>query len=114
MALGTTTIGACPKPDNARLPDWFADPEGSEAVHPKRGRAVAMAALGDDAETIIARGTREAISEQVRAGIDVPTDAEIARENCNRYHCRLSTVVPDKSGPARHEWKWKRPRPPSG
>ena len=54
-----------------------------------RGWADAMEALGDDAETDhFARGVREAIDDQVRAGIDIPTDGEIARENYIHYHCR--------------------------
>ena len=88
MSLATTTIGAYPKPDYVQLPDWFTDPEGPDAVHPTHGWAEAMAALGDDAETIIARGTGEAIADQIRAGIDIPTDGEIARENYIHYHCR--------------------------
>ena len=88
MPLLTTTIGAYPKPDYVQLPDWFTHPEGPDAADPTRGWADAMEALGDDAETVIARGVREAIDDQVRAGIDIPTDGEIARENYIHYHCR--------------------------
>lgn len=88
MPLLTTTIGAYPKPDYVRLPDWFTHPEGPDAADPTRGWADAMEALGDDAETVIARGVREVIDDQVRAGIDIPTDGEIARENYIHYHCR--------------------------
>ena len=88
MSLLTTTIGAYPKPEYVRLPDWFTHPEGPDAADPTRGWTRAMEALGDDAEAIIARGTGEAIGDQVDAGIDVPTDGEIARENYIHYHCR--------------------------
>ena len=88
MPLLTTTIGAYPKPDYVQLPDWFTHLEGPDAADPTRGWADAMEALGDDAETIIARGVGEAIDDQVRAGIDIPTDGEIARENYIHYHCR--------------------------
>ena len=88
MPLVTTTIGAWPKPEFVRLPDWFTHPEGPDAVDPTSGWARAMAALGDDAEAIIARGVAEAIDDQVGAGIDIPTDGEIARENYIHYHCR--------------------------
>ena len=88
MSLVTTTIGAWPKPEYVRLPDWFTHPEGPDAADPTHGWAGAMAALGDDAEAVIARGVGEAIDDQVGAGIDIPTDGEIARENYIHYHCR--------------------------
>ena len=88
MPLVTTTIGAWPKPEFVQLPDWFTHPEGPDAADPTRGWAGAMAALGDDAEAIIARGVGEAIDDQIGAGIAIPTDGEIARENYIHYHCR--------------------------
>ena len=88
MPLVTTTIGAWPKPDYVRLPDWFAHPEGTDATDPARGWAEAMAALGGDAEEVLARGVSEAIGDQVGAGVDIPTDGEIARENYIHCHCR--------------------------
>ena len=88
MSLVTTTIGAWPKPEYVRLPDWFTHPEGPDAADPTRGWTGAMAAMGDDAEATIARGVGEAIDDQVGAGIDIPTDGEIARENYIHYHCR--------------------------
>ena len=88
MRLLTTAIGAWPKPEYVRLPDWFTHPDGPDARDPTRGWADAMEALGDDAETLIARGVSEAVDDQVDAGIDIPTDGEIARENYIHYHCR--------------------------
>ena len=88
MALLTTTIGAYPKPEFVRLPDWFSHPEGTDSTHPTRGWAEAMAKLGGEVEAILARGVSEAIGDQVEAGIDIPTDGEIARENYIHYHCR--------------------------
>ena len=88
MALLTTTIGAYPKPACVRLPDWFSHPEGTDSTNPTRGWAEAMAELGDEVEAILARGVSETIGDQVEAGIDIPTDGEIARENYIHYHCR--------------------------
>jgi len=88
MGLKTTCIGAYPKPDYVRLPDWFNIPAGPDTADPTRQWAAAMAALGDDAEEIIARGVEEAVRDQVEAGIDIPTDGEIPRENYIHYHCR--------------------------
>ena len=46
MPLLTTTIGAYPKPEYVRLPDWFRHPQGPDATNPTQGWAEAMAALG--------------------------------------------------------------------
>ena len=88
MSLLTTTIGAWPKPAYVRLPDWFTHPQGPEAADPTSGWVSAMAALGEEAEAIIARGVGEAIDDQIGAGIDIPTDGEVVRENYIHYHCR--------------------------
>lgn len=88
MALLTTTIGAYPKPPYVALPDWFNDPAGPDTETPTQGWALALAKLGDRAQAIITRATREAVTDQVNAGIDIPTDGEIARENYIHYHCR--------------------------
>jgi len=85
MSLKTTTIGAFPKPDYVTLPDWFDNPDKAD---PTAGWAEAMAAMGDDADDIVARGIRDAVAAQTDAGIDIPTDGEIRRENYIHYHCR--------------------------
>ena len=85
MGLLTTTIGAYPKPDYVNLPDWFDD---LDKLGPTEGWAEAMEEMGKDAERIIEKGTHEAVRDQVDAGIDIPTDGEIARENYIHYHCR--------------------------
>ncbi len=88
MSLTTTTIGAYPKPDYIEVPDWFNIPAGPDTADPTMGWAKAVEAMGDEAEEIFARGIREVISDQVGAGIDVPTDGEVRRENYIHYHCR--------------------------
>jgi len=85
MGLLTTTIGAYPKPKYVNLPDWFNNLDTST---PTKGWAEAMDAMGDEAESILIKGTHEAVFDQVNAGIDIPTDGEIARENYIHYHCR--------------------------
>ena len=47
-----------------------------------------MAAMGDNAEDIISKGVAEVLADQERAGIDIPTDGEVPRENYIHYHCR--------------------------
>ncbi len=88
MPITTTCIGAYPKPDYVKLPDWFTAP-----AHPDAGSAIkqwadALADLGPDTEALLDRAVQEVITDQVQAGIDIPTDGEIPRENYVHYHCR--------------------------
>ena len=87
MPLLTTTIGAYPKPDYVTIPDWFTN-RTEKMRNPTRDYVEALRTLGDRAEEIFARGTREVVLDQVNAGIDIPTDGEIRRENYIHYHCR--------------------------
>lgn len=88
MSLLTTCIGAYPKPDYVRLPDWFNLPDGPDSTDPTKLWIEAMERLGPDASGIIQRGVKEAINDQAECGIDIPTDGEIVRENYIHYHCR--------------------------
>ncbi|MEE9322728.1 MAG: cobalamin-independent methionine synthase II family protein [Granulosicoccus sp.] len=88
MPLLTTCIGAYPKPEYVKLPDWFNIPAGPDTADPTLYWEAAMEALGHDAQDIINRGVAEAIKDQTTAGIDIPTDGEIVRENYIHYHCR--------------------------
>lgn len=88
MSIPTTCIGAYPKPDFVALPDWFNLPAGPDTADPTLHWEAAMAALGADAESILTQGVRQAIEDQLTAGIDIPTDGEIPRENYIHYHCR--------------------------
>ena len=88
MPLVTTCIGAYPKPDFVKLPDWFGGPEGCDSSDPTGAWEQAMADLGPEAPEIIARGVAQAVADQVECGVDIPTDGEIARENYIHYHCR--------------------------
>ncbi|MFQ5984893.1 MAG: 5-methyltetrahydropteroyltriglutamate--homocysteine methyltransferase [Alphaproteobacteria bacterium] len=88
MGLVTTTIGAYPKPKYFPIPDWFRKEGGPDTPHPTEGYVEVLRAMGDRAEALFRRGTREAVLDQVNAGIDVPTDGEIRRENYIHYQCR--------------------------
>lgn len=88
MGIRTTTIGAYPKPDYLKLPDWFTVAAGPDTSEPTRHWAAAMAAMGDDAQDVLTKAVREVISDQVEAGVDIPTDGEVRRENYIHYHCR--------------------------
>lgn len=88
MMIKTTCIGAWPKPDYVKLPDWFNVPAGPDTADPTRLWKKALEDMGPDAGAILSRGIREAVEDQVGAGIDIPTDGEIPRENYIHYHCR--------------------------
>ncbi len=88
MPLLTTTIGAYPKPDYVPVLDWFQAAEGPDTGNPTRDYLTAIEKMGDEAEAIFARAAREVIEDQLGAGIDIPTDGEVRRENYIHYHCR--------------------------
>ena len=88
MAIKTTCIGAYPKPEYVKLPDWFNIPAGPDTADPTKLWVKAIEDLGPDAAKIIEKGVAEAVQDQVSAGIDIPTDGEIPRENYIHYHCR--------------------------
>lgn len=88
MSIKTTCIGAFPKPDFVTLPDWFNLPAGPDTADPTKQWLEAVAAMGDEASAIIERGVHQVVKDQVEAGIDIPTDGEVARENYIHYHCR--------------------------
>ncbi len=87
MALLTTTIGAYPKPEyvpvSQRSPEDRADGKDLTETYEAylRGEKAEM-------EELLDRATQEVVQEQVRIGIDVPTDGEIRREHYIYYHCR--------------------------
>jgi len=88
MRLKTTTIGAFPKPDYVPIRDWFQGPEGPDTMDPTAGYAAQLARAGAAAEALFARAAEEVIGEQLRCGVDIPTDGEVRRENYIHYHCR--------------------------
>ena len=88
MSLLTTTIGAYPKPDHLALPDWFRDEAGPDTAHPTEGWLDAMQSMGAETEAMLTRAILEVVEDQVGAGVDIPSDGEVRRENYIHYHCR--------------------------
>jgi 5-methyltetrahydropteroyltriglutamate--homocysteine methyltransferase len=82
--ITTTTIGAYPKPSYVPIADWFTKPDGDYTG----AYLDELAAAGDQAEALFERATREVVSDQIDAGIDIPTDGEVRRENYIHYLCR--------------------------
>ncbi len=86
--MKTATLGAFPKPDFVPIIDWFRQPGGPDGSDPTGSYADNLAAIGDQAEALLARGAEQIIADQVAAGIDIVTDGEVRRENYIHYHCR--------------------------
>lgn len=82
--VSTTTIGAFPKPDYVPISDWFSRSDDDDT----NTYLDELAAAGPRAEALFARATREVVRAQVNAGIDIPTDGEMRRENHVHYFCR--------------------------
>lgn len=88
MPLLTTTIGAYPKPEFLPVIDWFRKPGGTDDPHPTEGYLESIAAMGNRGEDLFRRATESVVKDQIDAGIDIPTDGEVRRENYIHYHCR--------------------------
>ena len=87
MPLLTTTIGSFPKPAYVPVPDWFQE-ESTTIKDPTKAYEEYLQNRQDEVEELLDRATREVVEDQVNAGIDVPSDGEIRRENYIHYHCR--------------------------
>ena len=84
----TTCIGAYPKPVFLNLPDWFNLPDGPDSANPTKSWEAALNAMGDSVDQIIRSASEQVLGDQIEAGIDIPTDGEVKRENYIHYHCR--------------------------
>lgn len=97
MPLQTTTIGAYPKPECTPVHDWFLAHLSEEERKASSGLLSnwgpgeyekALEEAGDRAEPLFLEATRQIIEDQIGAGVDVPTDGEVRRENYIFYQCR--------------------------
>ena len=95
--LLTTTIGAFPKPSCTPIDDWFPDPDDASAGAQGEGLLKRwqrgdyeqrLAQAGEAAEEAFVKAIEEVVRDQVGAGIDIPTDGEVRRENYIFYQCR--------------------------
>ena len=89
--IPTTTIGSFPKPKYLPVRDWFdaAREEGgmsSSAV--TKDYTVTSQALNETDEVLFQQAAKEIIDIQLNAGVTIPTDGEVRRENYIHYHCR--------------------------
>ncbi|MFV2002329.1 MAG: hypothetical protein ACC619_05055 [Paracoccaceae bacterium] len=89
--LITTTLGSFPKPDYVPVRDWFdisRETGGMNSSQTTRDYTATAHDTGADHEALFVRAAREVIDIQLRAGVMIPTDGEVRRENYIHYHCR--------------------------
>ncbi len=87
MALLTATIGAYPKPAYVPVPDWFQEKDTAQ-INSVAAYNRYLLQRPKNAGQLLDQAACEVVEEQVRLGIDFPTDGEIRRENYIHYHCR--------------------------
>ncbi|MDC6447735.1 cobalamin-independent methionine synthase II family protein [Alphaproteobacteria bacterium] len=84
----TTVIGAYPKPEYLKITDWFNASGGTDTANPTKFYKEEINKMGDEAEQIFLKATKQVILDQEKCGIDIITDGEVRRENYIHYHCR--------------------------
>lgn len=90
-AIPTTTLGAFPKPSYVPVRDWFdisRETGGMNASKTTTDYTTDSANMDESHEALFVRAAKEVIDIQIRAGITIPTDGEVRRENYIHYHCR--------------------------
>jgi len=90
-AIPTTTLGAFPKPGYVPVRDWFdlaRETGGMNSSQTTADYTAASQNIGAEHEALFIRAAKEVIAVQLRAGISIPTDGEVRRENYIHYHCR--------------------------
>ena len=90
--LPTTVIGSFPKPDYLPIRDWFDSArDNGKMDSPSVTRGYSDFTISEADEALFVRAAGEVINLQVDAGVDIPTDGEVRRENYIHYHCRHLT-----------------------
>tara|TARA_B100000579_G_scaffold390920_1_gene365756 strand:+ start:757 stop:1809 length:1053 start_codon:yes stop_codon:yes gene_type:complete len=84
----TTVIGAYPKPSFLKITDWFNASGGTDTANPTKFYEEEIKRMGNDAEEVFLKATKQIIIDQEESGIDIITDGEVRRENYIHYHCR--------------------------
>jgi len=84
----TTVIGAYPKPNYLKITDWFNASGGTDTQFPTKFYNDEIKKMGNEAEELFLRATKEIIHDQEECGVDIITDGEVRRENYIHYHCR--------------------------
>jgi|TARA_B100000214_G_scaffold334316_1_gene276951 5-methyltetrahydropteroyltriglutamate--homocysteine methyltransferase len=89
--LTTTVIGSFPKPSYLPIEDWFNSARNDGGMDTERVTKEFTQYIekkSDSDEHLFVRAAKDVINLQIDAGIDIPTDGEVRRENYIHYHCR--------------------------
>lgn len=89
--IETTTLGAFPKPKYVPVRDWFdisRETGGMNSSQTTRDYTTDTEDVDETHEDLFIRAAKEVIDIQIGAGISIPTDGEVRRENYIHYHCR--------------------------
>jgi 5-methyltetrahydropteroyltriglutamate--homocysteine methyltransferase len=89
--IETTTIGSFPKPSYVPVRDWFDYSRETGGMNTSQTTLDYTTDSQKDADTheaLFLRAAKEVIGIQVGAGVTIPTDGEVRRENYIHYHCR--------------------------
>ena len=89
--IPTTTIGSFPKPNYLTVKDWFdasREKGGMDSSEITKDYTVASQKFTETDEALFQKAAKEIIDIQLDAGITIPTDGEVRRENYIHYHCR--------------------------
>ena len=92
--LTTTVIGSFPKPSYLPIEDWFNSARNDGGMDTERVTKEFTQYIekkSDSDEHLFVRAAKDVINLQIDAGIDIPTDGEVRRENYIHYHCLLYT-----------------------
>ena len=98
MPLTTTTIGAFPKPEKTPIQDWFLGTKSENEKKASKGLLAnwspgayekSLKEAGHNLENLFLAAIKQVVTDQVEAGIDVPTDGEVRRESYVLYQCRF-------------------------
>ncbi len=88
--IPTTTLGAFPKPAYVPVRDWFDVSRETGGMNASQTTTdyTRDSRAGREHEALFIRAAKEVINIQLGAGITIPTDGEVRRENYIHYHCR--------------------------
>jgi 5-methyltetrahydropteroyltriglutamate--homocysteine methyltransferase len=89
--LETTTIGSFPKPAYVPVKDWFdfsRKTGGMNTSQTTLDYTQDIEINKSNHEALFVRAAKQIIDIQNSAGISIPTDGEVRRENYIHYHCR--------------------------
>lgn len=91
LPIPTTTIGSFPKPKYLPVRDWFdaaREEGGMSSSSVTKNYTKTSQKLDEFDEALFQKAAKEIIDTQLNAGVTIPTDGEVRRENYIHYHCR--------------------------